>query len=342
MRTLSNKYLQVLDYIQQFFPLTERPFAKLSQDLDLPEKEIKEIIKELKGEKIIRNIAGIFEAKKLGYYLSLVALEVPVNMISRAASIINSHPGVSHNYLRDHRYNIWFTLAEENQKKFMGTIKFLMSEVKGRDYLVLPSKKMFKIGVFLPFKKKTGKKVVNQKVKPALYSKRFYKTKATKEAVYLLQQDLSLVDRPFASLVKKNKSFLTESQLINFGLKFQENKIMRRYSAVLKHQKAGYNYNAMTAWRVSSEKISPKQLEPFLQEEMITHLYLRPVFPNRWEYPLFAMIHATSKEELDLIIQKISLEAKIKDFLILSTLKEFKKEKVIYFSDKFDKWVDGS
>ena len=332
MKKLSKNQIKVLDYIQKNFPLVDRPFQQIGLELNLTEKEVKITIKQLKQEGIIRNIAGIFEAQKLGYYLSLVALEVPEEKIPLATNLINSHPGVSHNYLRDHRYNIWFTLAEESKSKFEKKVKYLVAQIGAKDFLILPSKKMLKIGVFLPLGQKSGSVKKNNNFEGKA---KFYKTKKNREAVFLLQQDLPLVNYPFNALIKKKKSSLSEEKLLFLAKQLQEQKIMRRYSAVLRHHQVGYKFNAMTTWNFSEKKDSIKKLELFLKEKSITHLYLRPTFPGKWEHSLFAMIHAKSKASLTKIIKNLALKSKIEDYLVLQTLKELKKEKVIYFSDKF-------
>jgi len=109
---------------------------------------------------------------------------------------------------------------------------------------------------------------------------------------------------------------------------------MRRYAAVLKHRSAGYTSNAMTAWKTDDNT----DMGLFMKEKAISHLYYRTVYPGRWEHPLFAMIHAKSDEELNDILKRLSEKSGIKDYLSLSSLKEFKKKRVRYFSEEFKEW----
>ena len=109
---------------------------------------------------------------------------------------------------------------------------------------------------------------------------------------------------------------------------------MRRYAAVLRHRKAGYTSNAMTAWK-TGENFNP---DIFINKRPITHLYLRTTYPGKWEYPLFAMIHARSDDELKGIVNDLSKESGIDDYLVLNSLREFKKTRVQYFSEEFTRW----
>ena len=102
---------ELLFQMQNAFPMIQRPFEVIAKELDSTEEEILKMVQKLKEEKIIRQTSAIFDTKRLGYKSSLVAFKVSEENIEEAASIINAHPGVSHNYLRNHDYNIWFTMA---------------------------------------------------------------------------------------------------------------------------------------------------------------------------------------------------------------------------------------
>jgi len=109
---------------------------------------------------------------------------------------------------------------------------------------------------------------------------------------------------------------------------------MRRYAAVLKHRSAGYTANAMTAWKAEDRT----DLNIFMKEKAISHLYFRTLYPGRWEHPLFAMVHAKSDDELKNLIDGLSEKSGIKDYLVLYSLKEYKKKRVRYFSEEFKEW----
>jgi DNA-binding Lrp family transcriptional regulator len=325
----------VLEILQKGLPPAAEPYKYIGEASGLDERNVLEIVKDLKDRKIIRNIAGIFEGKSLGYKLSLVSFKVKEEYIEQAAAVINSHPGVSHNYLRKHKFNIWFTLAEENKETFEKSLAAIFRKSGADDYLVLENEKLFKIGVILDLgnsrdKRESGS-VLSEKGSDRPDSDI---SESMKKSILLLQQDLPVENNPFAGLIKKNNSDISVKELIeNFG-KLLEAGVMRRYAAVLRHREAGYTSNAMTAWK-TGEKFNP---DIFSKNRAITHLYLRTIYPGKWEYPLFAMIHARSDEELKSIVNDLSTESGIDDYLVLNSLKEFKKTRVQYFSEEFKQW----
>ncbi len=330
----------VLNYVQKSVPLAERPYAAIASKLGISENESQEVIASLKRRNIIRNIAGIFNGGSLGYSLNLVAMEIPEHRIDKAAALINSHPGVSHNYVRGHRYNIWFTLAEESTELFKDTVDVMAKRAGARDYLILKNEKLLKIGVVLPIgegNNGNGQKSVKKSYHQA--TPRSFTQEET-EAILLFQTDLPVINRPFRSLLWNENALLTEERLLGLGTLFVNEDIMRRYSAVLRHVNAGFKYNAMTTWKIQNDAQFDEKSRVFIDVTAVSHLYLRTIFPGKWDYPLFAMIHAKTETELKSIISSLSKESGLDDYLVLKTEKELKKKKVIYFSRNFEEWRD--
>ncbi len=336
MSGFTEKESNVLNEIQKSFPLEKRPFDQLSGDTGIPVREIIDILKDLKERGVIRNIAGIFNGESLGYYLNLVALKVDESNIEGAVELINSHPGVSHNYLRDHDYNIWFTLAEESEESFRKAIDTISAESGARDTLIMRNEKLYKIGFMLSIgnKGKDGRDLSSGRAREIPVDVTF--SEEERKAVLLLQKDMPLIEEPFAALAEGSKN-LEQERLIDIARNFKQRNIMRRYAAVLRHRKAGYAFNAMTAWRVAPNE-AENVIQPFIDEEKVTHLYMRTIHPGKWEHPLFAMIHAKSESELETVINRLSMKSGIEDKLVLRSLREFKKKKITYFSDEFKNW----
>jgi len=322
----------VLNTIQKGLPALDDPFIYLSELSSIPVESIMEFVIKLKEENVIRNISGIFDGESLGYFLSLVAFRVLEQNIDAAGEIINSHPGVSHNYLRGHEYNVWFTLAEESEEAFNKTVSVLKERVGAEDSLVLRNEKLFKIGVLFNMGKGTDNDTLfknGNSIEPAGEL-----TEKEKEAIVLLQKDLPVEREPFLRLLRDNNSTLTVNELLDAYKKFLDSGVMRRYSAVLMHRNAGYRANAMTAWKIGIN-FDP---EVFINCKAISHLYIRTIHPGKWEYPLFAMIHAKTEDELSGIIEGLSKESRIDDYITLKSLREFKKKRVHYFSTEFAEW----
>ncbi|CAA9516882.1 MAG: Heme biosynthesis protein related to NirD and NirG / Heme biosynthesis protein related to NirL and NirH, partial [uncultured Solirubrobacteraceae bacterium] len=104
---------RVMNLMQGSFPLEPRPFARVAQLAEIPEEEVLKRVQHLIDHRIIRQVTPIFDTRALGYGSMLVAAKVDPEYPHRAAKFINTHPGVTHNYLRNHDFNLWFTLAVE-------------------------------------------------------------------------------------------------------------------------------------------------------------------------------------------------------------------------------------
>ncbi|MDE0832461.1 MAG: Lrp/AsnC family transcriptional regulator, partial [Nitrosopumilus sp.] len=111
MSSLDESDKELLNEIQWTFPLVTRPFDAIAKKFDTTPEIIKEKLKNLKEIGVLRQLSAIFDTRKLGYTSSLVAMEIEHDELDHVASQINRHPGVSHNYERDHQFNLWFTLA---------------------------------------------------------------------------------------------------------------------------------------------------------------------------------------------------------------------------------------
>ncbi|MBN2107617.1 MAG: Lrp/AsnC family transcriptional regulator [Deltaproteobacteria bacterium] len=338
MTNFSKNEAAVLNYIQRSIPLVQRPFQKIGTETGLSEKAVLEIISRLKQQGIIRNIAAIFNGESLGYQLSLIAFEVPEACLKKAAAAINAHPGISHNYLRAHRYNIWFTLALEKSLPFDDAVEHIAQKAGARDFLILRNEKLLKIGLKLPIgddyhaAEEAAAGLAPQRAEVRDF------TDEERTAVLLLQTDLPIVARPFLELVNSAGEQLSESRLLELACQFEKQSVLRRFAAVLRHMQAGFHHNAMTAWKPKAGLPIEEQVKPFLDTMAVTHLYLRTLYPGRWEHPLFAMVHARTEAELDALIKSLSAASGLAECLVLKSLKELKKQKVMYFSPDFMEW----
>ncbi len=323
----------ILDGLQRGLPPVEDPFTGLAHEIGISQEELLETVTSLKAGNIIRNISGIFSGEALGFFLSLVALKVPPDRIDEVGAFISSHPGVSHNYVRNHDYNMWFTLAEENEDFFYHSLSVIKKKTGIEDSLVLRKEKLFKIGVLFKVGRgesgageafeKGGGDVVPESLSPREV-----------EAIRLLQRDLPVKKNPFEALLRENNSFLSLGELLDLYSSFLERKIMRRYCAVLKHRNAGYRANSMTVWKPGSNF----DLDVFMQSSAVSHLYTRTVYPGKWEYPLFAMIHSKTESELADTVEELFQRSGAEEFISLQSVRELKKQRVCYFSPEFSKW----
>jgi len=138
---------KLLNEIQANFPVTQRPYKNLGVRLNCSEDIILTRIKRLKKEGIIRRIGGNFNSQRIGFTTTLCAAKVPDDTIEKFVRVVNKYPGVTHNYRRDHHYNIWFTFVAPNMKIIDKYIDEIMKHTGVREILNLPAVKRFKIVV---------------------------------------------------------------------------------------------------------------------------------------------------------------------------------------------------
>ncbi|BBL68198.1 AsnC family transcriptional regulator [Methanoculleus chikugoensis] len=155
-RDLDTLDRQLLEALQDDFPLAPRPWREIGDRVGLPETEVLRRVRRLADEGIVLAISPVLESARIGLPAStLIGMRVPPDRVDECASVVNREPGVSHNYLRDHDYNLWFTLAAGNDAALRRTVGGLAARagVSSHDLLDLPSVRRFKIGVrfrFLP------------------------------------------------------------------------------------------------------------------------------------------------------------------------------------------------
>jgi DNA-binding Lrp family transcriptional regulator len=339
---------QILNLLQSEFPLVERPFASIGAAVGIKESEAIERVISLKRRNVVRQIGAIFDTRRLGYKTSLVAMNFPAGELDEAAQKINEHPGVSHNYARVGQFNLWFTVAVPPEETIEGTVERMAEETGALSVRIMPTIKFFKIGVNFDMVKEEGaatdyfspdgiKADKSDKAgsaennaepdKNSGWNKAQVISEDDRAAIRELQEDLPLVELPFTPMAERlgmtvDDLFAKAAELVDRGL-------MRRYSAVLHHRRAGFGSNAMAVWRVPQER-STEVGNIMASSKWVTHCYERPTFPD-WPYTHFSMIHATSDEQCEQVVGEISEATGIDDYKLLYSTREYKKTRVRYF-----------
>jgi len=330
---------KLLNLLQNNFPLIEKPFEYIGNVLNIQEDDVIARIKFLKNEKpVIRRISPLFDTKRLGYQSSLIAFKVNEEDIDKTAEIINKHPGVSHNYKRDCEYNLWFTITvppesdlEKNCKKLIG-----LSNVS--EFLFLPAVKLYKLGVKFDLKDFDSSNYKEDSLDFDKYNEEKIEDEKLSEididCIRTLQNDLPLVPQPFKIMAENIN--ISHSELLRFIRRFIKTRKIRRFSAVINHRNAGFLSNAMVVWKVENEKIDEcgAVISGFKQ---VSHCYRRAVCPN-WLYPLYSMIHARNREQCENIISDIAKKINVNDYKPIYSLKEYKKERIKYFTNDQKNW----
>ena len=323
---------EILSRIQKKFPLVAKPFKAIADELGMREEEVLEILQKEKADKIIRQTSAIFDTKRLGYKSSLVAFKVSEDKIDKAVEIINSHPGISHNYERNHDFNIWFTLGvpPTSELGLDKTVEIIAKLTGADDYIMLPTLKLFKINVKL---NTTGKDEKKEKVKKVVHAE-IDLTPLHQKIIKLAQYDIEMISEPFAKIIKEiDTDYDTFFKIL---IELQEAGIMRRFASILNHRKAGFNANAMVVWDVdetNGEEIGANAAA----FSAVSHCYLRPKYAN-WPFNLFTMVHGKTTEETNGIIEEMAQEIPNKSHMPLYSSREFKKIRIEYFTPACAEW----
>lgn len=325
---------EILSRIQKKFPLVAKPFEVIAKELEIEESEVLSILQSEKKANIIRQTSAIFDTKRLGYKSSLVAFKIAESKIDKAVEIINAHPGVSHNYERNHDFNIWFTMAV-SPESILGldrTIEILAKLTETDEFIMLPTLKLFKINVKL---NTTGKDEKKEKVKKVIHSE-IELTPLHHAVIQKIQYDIEFVSEPFKKIV--DDLDISYERFFEILQELQEAGVMRRFASILNHRKAGFNANAMVVWDVDEAK-GEEIGENAAAFSAVSHCYLRPKYPN-WQYNLFTMVHGKTTEETNGIIAEMAEEINASSYMPLYSSREFKKVRIEYFTPAFELWEE--
>ena len=138
---------KILNEIQSDFPIVSRPYMELGKRLDLSEDDVVKSVKQLKDKGVIRRIGGNFHSSRLDFASTLCAAKVPEEEIDHFVEVVNRYAGVTHNYLRNHDYNIWFTFIAQDMAYIEDALRKISAETGATEIRNLPAVKTFKIKV---------------------------------------------------------------------------------------------------------------------------------------------------------------------------------------------------
>ena len=310
---------QICDRLQNGLKICRRPFADIAEKLGVSEEKILSRVNYLLKSSVIRRLAAMINYRSLGRASTLVTAAVEADRIEEVAEVINSLENVSHNYQRDHFYNLWFTLQGRDEADINDQLKNLSTELKV-DFISLPVVRFFKLDVNFDVADTAAE--VEEK-KPAEQVVEL--TDLQKKILMRIQQGIKPVSAAFDFLcdeqVDIGSALDVLEQLKNAG-------VIKRLAAVLNHRLLGYNANVMFVCNVA-ENQADKAGQRLAEYRCVSHCYQRKTFAG-FDYNLFAMMHAKAMEEIDSLVQGFISGQNIKDYQLLTTVREFKKKPVRY------------
>ncbi len=323
MMNLTDTERRLLNLIQADFPLVPEPYGEMGRRLGINQAEVIAAIARLKEARIIRQIGPVMEARRLGYKSTLVALKIADAAMSRARLVIDAHPGISHAYIREHDFNVWLTMAVPGTARMDEEVARVIQLAGAADGVSLPAIRMFKIGTYFDMAAGSApsrKSRVPADGGPAALTER------ERKVINKLQQDLSLSPLPFAAMAASTG--MGTENFLACCRSLIERRVIRRYSAAINHNLAGFSANAMSCWAIPASSVAMVGRRLAALKE-VSHCYERQTV-GEWRYNLFAMIHGHSRELCARLAAAVAAETCQADYIQLYSTAELKKTRVRY------------
>lgn len=320
---------KILDFVQDNFPVDDYPYKKIAEavstsEIAISEQTAFEIVEGLRSTGVIRRLGGVYDTKRLGLISRLCAGKIPESGIESFARAVLLIPAITHNYIRSHEYNVWFTVIAESNEAVQDIVDGLCLKTDLHDVHSMSARQMFKINTVMRHGVKTtaasdGKPFeiseqhgVHACVKvPVLME-------SDRNRICLLSGDIPHSLTPFADLSVPLADIRNDLAL----------KRMRRFGAVLRHQEAGFPSNAMVCFKVVNDVEKAGLL--LAQNEHVSHCYERESFEG-FPYNLYAMFHARNDDELMSLVNDSVLQLLHPEYAVLHSVRELKKTSYKYF-----------
>ena len=334
--------------IQDGFPLVERPYKALAEmlncgaendaneecaNLAVSEQEVFDEVEKMRSSGVIRRIGGVYDSKKLGFISRLCAGKVPTSEndfavephaqtpMEKFATVVMSEPAITHNYIRSHEYNVWFTVIAENESAIQAVVDRMCSQTYLHDVHVLTATKKYKINTVMG--KGAGAPSKNVFASAVRQSPENALTEADRTRIHIACDDIPHSLTPF-------KDWGVSCDELREDLAAKR---MRRFGAILCHQDAGFPCNAMVCFMLDEGTLANSESAGSLlaKKHYVSHCYERPSFEN-FPYNLYAMMHAQTLEELDAYIKESVALLDNPEYVVLHSLKELKKTSFRFFA----------
>lgn len=341
MLTLDQTDRRLLEILQEGLPIVAEPYREIAGKLDIPRHEVLERVAQLKERGLIRRLSGFFRSEKLGYRSVLCAVRVPEERIGRVSELLDAVPGVTHNYLREHALNMWFTLIYREEAEAERVIRDIERSAETNRVFRFERTRTFKIRAAFPFGEtpheiRTASPSEKTSLEAAFSMGESRINPDLIPLVRLLQEEFPLCERPF--LVIAEKLGVSEQEAMNMTATLRRDGQLKRIAAALYHTRVGFRVNSMVVWDVPEERLraAADAVTPFPQ---VTHCYARSRAPE-FDYNFYTMVHETSEERFTETLSEMESKIMPVKFCSLKTLRELKKTGMKYFMEEADKKGD--
>lgn len=338
----------VLNRIQSDFPLKPRPYTVLARALEASPDEIRDAVAACRAAGIIRRIGGSFSAAQLGYVSALVAVRVEPSKLESVARHAAQFDEVTHDYERGNPVNLWFTVVAETPARMAAITDSVRSRPGVGDLHVLPAIRTFKLRVNFDMSVTAdaggtdrGEQVGathGESASPRSGGANSVRTcpplgDDDRRLIARCCDDISGSEAPFADLA--GELGLSEMAVLARLTRYRNEGLMRRFGAMVQHQRAGFIANAMGVWDVPDVDVD-RVGSLLSRSQAVSHCYERPRFAG-WPYNLYGMIHGRSAADCHREQEELTRLSGITESRLLFTGREFKKSSVRYFVQHWPK-----
>lgn len=315
--------------IQHAVPLVPRPYGALADDLGLSETAVIDQVQAWHAEGMLREISAVLEGGALGFDSALVAGQVPEARLAEVAAVINRHPMVTHNYLREHAYNLWFTIAVAPGTSLEATLALLARATRVPAYFPLRRTHTFKVGVNFDLVECRNATVAS----PLGGGVRVTVTPRDELLFRVLQTPLPPEREPFHALSRA--AGVGADELLGFA-RGHLGGAVRRYVGTFHHRRLGVHGNGMAVWNVPEERLAALG-EQLARVSEVSHCYARTAIPG-FPYRLYSMLHGPDAASCERLAARLAVELQADDYLVLQSRVEFKKCRLRYFLPELGEW----
>ncbi len=298
---------RLIDEWQGGFPLVQRPFAVMGDQLEAGEAAVLQALRELLADGTLTRFGPLYQIERLGGAFSLAAVQAPDAEFERIAALVNQFPQVAHNYRRDHAFNMWFVLATETPDGMTEAIDYIAAATdlpvfnfpKEREYFI---EARFAVGA-RSVKRPASPASWPSSPTPSPKREKGVAIQALKPLILATQAGLPLELQPYHALAAQLGG---DAETVIAGLQtLLDAGAIRRIGVVPNHYRIGYAANGMTVWDVADAAVDELGAQVG-KLEFVTHCYRRPRHQPDWPYNLFAMAHGASREEVNLKADRIA------------------------------------
>ena len=328
IRGLSAFEKRLCNTLQNGLPIRRRPFAQIAKTLRSTENEVLKRTRGLVNRGVIRRLGVVVNWRALGKVSTLVAAHIEQGDLQKIIKAVNKLEGVSHNYLRGHHYNLWFTLRADSQKQ-ISTILKKLSRRFGSAFHSLPVIRPFKLDVRFDAESE-GRRLLASDDTPAkdlpgqegqmTDDGRRTISKIDEEILKGLEGGLKVVSRPFEFI--SDDDFEVADGLLHIE-EMMAGGVISRVGAIVNHHKLGFVANAMFVCKAKKSR-AIKLGEKLAAIDIVSHCYERRIF-RKWPYNLYAMMHGRSLADIRRAAEKFVREEGIKEWELLATEEKLKK-----------------